>query len=102
MPAIEISSLQPQLADFVLRPPRRPRASAPCRSQAATPPSEHAEDHQDEDQHEQRQRTRKAGCAGIERIERDRDDLPVGDREGDDDGGKRHKNEGRDDLAEVI
>ncbi len=44
--------------------------------------------------------TEAAGCCRIERIERNRHDLAVGDREGDEDDAERHEDKRRNDLAE--
>src|SRR6516165_7889019 len=39
---------------------------------------------------------------GAERVERYRDDLPVGDGKSDNDNGERHEDDGRDDFADQV
>ena len=63
-----------------------------CRNQVAEPPASHAHRHRDDDD-EQRQRDRDRRIGGIERIERHRHQMTVGDREHDEDQAQRNQHQ---------
>src|ERR1700704_1600979 len=60
---------------------------------------DHPGDHQHENQHEKRRAHHHGRIGRVERIERDGDDVAVGDRERHDDEAERHQDDGGDDLA---
>ena len=88
-----------QVRDLALQPPG---GAPPFRlpQPGRHPPDQDADHEKNNDKGKQRQRQRSGRMFGAERVERDRGDLPVGDRKSDDDDGKRHKNDGRDDFAD--
>src|SRR6516225_279276 len=88
-----------QVRDLALQPAGRPpplRLPQPRRD----PADQDTKNEQDDHQREKGQRQRSRRMFGAERVERYRDDLPVGDRKRDNDNGERHKDDGRDDFAD--
>ena len=78
---------------------RAARRQCRCRNQVAEPPATTPSNRHRDDDDEQRQRDRDRWIAGIERIERHRHQMTIGDREDDEDQAQRNQHQGREEFS---